>query len=145
MKERFMFELSEIITYSEDGGQREALEVEVIAPSKKLYKKTYLLQQIVTQSLLRAQDIMPKGDGSEKEEADVTGKDMKMILLAGGADIEACIDQVCKIGKEGCIKVGGNNINFIQWDKIDPIDQEKLTCEFIANFTFPLVMKSLTS
>jgi len=145
MKTSFIFELSEFIKYAEDGGQKEAMEVEVIAPSKKLYKKTYLLQQIVTQSLLKAQDIMPKGDGEAKEDTEISGKDMKMILLAGGADIEACIDQVCKLGKEGCIKVGGNNINFIQWDSIDPMDQEKLACEFIANFTFPLVMNSLTN
>lgn len=145
MKTSFMFELSELITYAEDGTQREAMEVEVIAPSKKLYKKTYLLQQIVTQSLLKAKDLLPSGDGESDEESEITGKEIKMVILAGGGDLEACIDQVGKLGKEGCIKVGGNNINFIQWDKIEPIDQEKLTCEFLANFTFPLVMNSLTS
>lgn len=146
MKTSFMFELSEIITYTEDGAQREALEVEVFAPSKKLYKKTYLLQQIVTQALLKAQEIMPSGSGEgPEEEHDISGKDMKMILLAGGGDVEACISQVQKLGKEGCIKVGGNPINFIQWDKIEPMDQEKIVCEFLANFTFPLVMTSLTS
>lgn len=139
MKSSFIYELSEFVTYAQDGQQLETMEVEVVAPSKSMHRKTYFLQQIVAQAILTVQTTYKQESEPGDESAEMEAKDMKMFLLAGGADLAACIDQASKLAKDGCVKVAGNPINFLQWDKLDPIDQELITCGFIANFILPLV------
>jgi len=136
----FEFQLSEKITYAEGGQQIKTDKVEVCAPSKKQYRKTYLLQQIVAKALIAAQKL---SSGKKTESKDDGGKieaaDMKMLLMAGDADLEACVMQVEMLALDGCLKVAGNKINRLQWEAIDPVDQEKIGCRFIADFIMPLV------
>jgi len=137
-----MFEqkLTEKIGYAEGGQQIKTDIVEVCAPSKKQYRKTYLLQQIVAKALISAQKLSSGGKQEKsEEESKIEAADMKMLLMAGDADLEACIIQVEKLALDGCVKVAGNKINRIQWESIDPVDQETISFRFIADFIMPLV------
>lgn len=138
----FEYTLSEKITYAEGGQQIKTDKVEVCAPSKSQYRKTYLLQQIVAKALIAAQRLSsgdkPK-EAAKEEDSKIEASDMKMLLMAGDADMEACCIQVEKLALDGCVKVAGNKINRIQWEKIDPVDQEQIVCRFIADFIMPLV------
>ena len=135
----FEYNLVEKITYSEGGQQIKTDKVEVCAPSKNQYRKTYLLQQIVAKALIAAQKLSSGKKSDSKDEGKIEAGDMKMLLMAGDADIEACVIQVEKLALDGCVKVSGNKINRIQWESVDPVDQEKIAFQFIADFIMPLV------
>jgi hypothetical protein len=135
----FEFTLTEKIKYSSGGQQIQTDKVEVSAPSKKQYRKTYLLQQIVAKALIAAQKLSSGKKSDSKDDGKIEAGDMKMLLMAGDADLEACVMQVEKLALDGCVEVGGNKINRIQWDEIDPVDQEKISFQFIADFIMPLV------
>lgn len=150
-----MFEqkLTEKIGYAEGGQQIMTDVVEVSAPSKKQYRQTYLLQQIVAKALMvAARD--RKGDSKasapaekqpeltpDQKAEEEAGRyaEMKYSLIGGDADLEACVMQVEKLAIDGCVKVAGNKINRIQWENIDPVDQEKICFRFISDFIMPLV------
>lgn len=150
-----MFEqkLTEKIGYAEGGQQIMTDVVEVSAPSKKQYRKTYLLQQIVAKALMvvararRGNSSTPETVAKapeltlEQKAEEKAGRyaDMKYTLIGGDADLEACIIQVEKLALDGCVKVGGNKINRIQWEAINPVDQEKICFRFISDFIMPLV------
>jgi hypothetical protein len=135
----FEFTLTDKINYADSGQQIATDKVEVSAPSKKQYRKTYLLQQIVAKALITAQKLSSGKKDDSKDDGKIEASDMKMLLMAGDADLEACVMQVEKLAMDGCVEVGGNKINRIQWEAIDPIDQENIAFQFIADFIMPLV------
>jgi hypothetical protein len=129
-----------------DGGLEDVQMVELVAPAKKVLRKTYRLQQYMTRAMLEASEMFAgkvNPDAPKGEEKQITGTEVKMMLLASTVDIEACLGEFEKLAFAGCLKVNDKTVNAIQFGKIADEDLEGLMVEFLANFIMPLVMKSL--
>ena len=129
-----------------DGDLQDVQMVELVAPAKKVLRKTYRLQQHMTRAMLEATEMFAskvEPAPLKEEEKEITGKEIKMMLLASSVDIEVCLGEFEKLAFAGCLKVNDQTVNSIQFGKIADEDLEGLMVEFLANFIMPLVMKSL--
>jgi len=136
-----------------DGLLEDVQVVDLLAPSKKQLKKTYRLQQYVTQALLTSQknlkamadeDASARESNPGQEEKELEPQAVFAILLASDVDIEACFSEFEKLAAGGCIEVNGKPINKIQFQDVDPQDLESMFASYIANFTLPSVMKTFS-
>jgi len=124
--------------------------VDIIAPRKKLLRKTYRLQQYMTAAMLDAQETFKSmssdSDSDEgKKDAQLDAKAVMSMLLASRVDIEACFNEFEKLALKGGIEIDGDPINQIQYNKFDESDLEVLLAEYLANFIMSLVMKVFTA
>lgn len=148
MKDKIPYSLKNPITVHSGGDLKEVLLVDLTAPSKKLIRKTYPLQQYIARAIIQGREVARNSGSTEtpgdtKEDIEVTGSQIMMILLLSDVPIEECLNQFKKLALSGAVEVEGNIINSIQWDKLDPEDEEGLFAEYVANFILYLVMKNL--
>ena len=136
------------------GGHLEDVQVvDLLAPSKKQLKKTYRLQQYITQALLSSQKMLGGIQGDRPEPQEESGADpaemepqaVFAILLASDVDIEACFNEFEKLAAGGCVEVNGAAINKIQYEKVDPQDLQDMFASYIANFTLPSVIRTFSN
>jgi len=146
MESRVAHILASPIQVAVKGVMEDVQVLDLVAPSKKLLRKTYRLQQYITQALVGSQNLLKDlaSDTSEaSEEAGESEFDQKTvmaILLASDVDIDACFAEFEKLALLGSVEVNGTTINSIQMAKIEPSDMEGLFASYVANFTMSSVM-----
>lgn len=141
------FLLSKPITVARNGAAEECQCVTMVAPSKKLLKKSYVLQQYVTKAMIEAQQVFKSivdGDEIKEEKTEISGKQVMQMLLASTVDMEAFFDRFEALAKAGAVTVNGKQLTNLQWDEIDDDDKEALSVDYVANFILALVMKHLS-
>ena len=139
------------------GGQMEDVQViDLVAPSKKQLKKTYRLQQYITQAMLSSQKAfkgVSEGAGTDvllpeekaEPEAAMDAQTVMAMLLASDVDMEACFSEFEKLAALGCVEVNGLPINKIQYENIEFEDLQGAFANYIATFTLPSVMKTFSN
>lgn len=147
------FKLENPIQRSVNGLLEDVYLLELVGPSKKVLRKTYRLQQIVTKALIESQAVFQKIAGDKKdlaEEEGTTGagkemdpKTLMSMLLASEQDIEVCLKEFEKLALLGCVFVDELKLNKRQLDEIDDLELEAMMSSYLANFILPLVMKAL--
>lgn len=151
MDDRVAHILKSPIQSAVNGQMEDVLVVDLVAPSKKQLKKSYRLQQYLTQAMLSSQKLLkgmsetsaediPAQEGSGEEKA-FDAQAVMAIMLAGDVDIEACFDEFEKLAASGCVEINGVPINKIQYEKLESEDLEGVFSSYVANFTLPSVMR----
>ncbi len=152
MESRIAHILTTPIQVAVNGNLEDVQVVDLVAPTKKMLRKTYKLQQYITQALISSQSLFKglaqEGDAagaSDESESEFDKKAVMAILLASDVDVDACFNEFEKLALLGSVEVNGAVINRIQLDKIDPSDLEGMFAEYVANFTMSSVMGTFTS
>ena len=153
MDDRVAHILKSPIQSAVNGQMEDILVVDLVAPSKKQLKKSYRLQQYLTQAMLSSQKLLKSlsetsADDIPAQEGDASGEEkafdaqaVMAIMLAGDVDIEACFDEFEKLAASGCVEINGMPINKIQYEKLEAADLEGVFSCYVANFTLPSVMR----
>ena len=134
-----------------NGQLEDIMVVDLVAPSKKQLKKSYRLQQYLTQAMLSSQKLLkslsetnadesPEQEGEAKEST-FDAQAVMAIMLASDVDISACFDEFEKLAASGCVEVNGISINKVQYEKLESEDLEGVFSSYVANFTLPSVMR----
>lgn len=151
MDDRVAHILKSPIQSAVNGQMEDILVVDLVAPSKRQLKKSYRLQQYLTQAMLSSQKML-RGlsevntdedvvQGGSEEESAFDAQAVMTIMLASDVDIEACFNEFEKLAAAGCVEVNGMPINKVQYEKLESEDLEGVFSSYVANFTLPSVMR----
>lgn len=144
MESRKEFLLKDPIQVAVEGDLQDVQVIDLVAPAKKVLRKTHKLRQYLARAFIVAQQILPEDKAGAEDDSELDGGAIKAILLTGDADVEACLDELDKLALSGCVEVNEAPINKIQWGKVSEEDKEDILAEYLVNFILPLVMKTLT-
>lgn len=155
--DNFEFQLRKPINYAEGGRNVPVNSVKVVAPGEKLCVQAFVLVQMVTTAcvkagvMLRALQKTYDGDaesqklltesGSKEITPEVIIKDasesVKVFMSTSDVNLEKAIDEFYKLASAGCVLVGNNPINFVQWQEMSNLDIMDMFFQFVGVFTSP--------
>lgn len=145
MEQEVPLVLSEPITAAgPDGAAVDVLAVQLVAPSRKMIRKTLQLQSYLTRAMMESASLFtalasePGPEGQQDPGLDAEA--VRMAIMASTVSADACVDEFEKLALLGAITVDDCPINRIQLDKMHPVDLITATFEYMAAFIAASVM-----
>jgi len=146
----FGYELTTPVHYSDGGSRVPATSITICAPPESALIRAFKVEQMISGALLRASTLfsaMQKAEPDQKmleggedgisakaKTPKDEGETIRFILKASDLDLEMAIKAFARIAMEGCVKVNGKNINFMQWSEISQSDQMEIFFQFAGVF-----------
>ncbi len=144
LPEEIKVPLTSPVKFARAGATEDVFEVTVNCHSRKHYKKTLRIQQLLTKGFFDFSQLV--GEGSQDlDDKDDTGTldpaQVTMVLKSTNVDLEELTDRFEKLAMTGVVTVEGTPLNPLQLAAMDPEELELVMTVYLANFIAPLVMK----
>ena len=138
-KSEVIFTLTTPFKYAFKGDQREAGFITLIAPTMRQHSQAAALKQSIIKMVTKAvrDAVDPNPDDDDKDEEEITAQMVvTTIYTSDCVDANVVWEQAKALFKEGVALLDGEQkLTASLIDRMDPADFEKLTGEYIANFT----------
>lgn len=144
MEKSFLFQLSNTLEYSKDGGFAETATLEFLPPSMDSLDESTEFDQLVMGAMMSAGKLAPinrDADPNKKTE-NPSASDIKVILFASQDVKFKNVASSFKILSQKVAKL--DDKTFMKKDLFNRVDLEdfkNMISEYAANFTFPSLLK----